>query len=226
MSVMATSQVFATQTMTTRGGVNVRSGPSIDDSKVGYYPAGTTLSTSSTRVGDWFNTDDGWVYGRLLNEYTDDNYGEVLGSYTTWFGSSASGRKHNVEYSANEIDGTVIPPGGYFSFNEVANSWADKKNFRAAKVISNKKLVDGFGGGLCQTSSTLYNAMKNVEGLTITERHNHSLSVGYVPAGEDATVASSSGKDFVFKNTNDFSVVIDADCNLLNGSLEVKIAKQ
>ncbi|HZH59227.1 MAG TPA: VanW family protein, partial [Metabacillus sp.] len=81
--------------------------------------------------------------------------------------------------------------------------------------------VEGIGGGICQTSSTLYNAVAEA-GLEIIELHSHSRSVGYVPAGRDATV-SWGGPDFKFMNNKDFPVMIKTIVNKQSGSIEVQI---
>ncbi|WP_370646649.1 VanW family protein [Brevibacillus sp. AF8] len=96
-----------------------------------------------------------------------------------------------------------------FSFNEiVGNSNLPVDGWQQAGVIQNGQLVDDYGGGVCQVSSTLYNAVAEA-GMIMVERHNHSKSVRYVPVGQDATVAYGY-KDFKFTNLYDFPVKIKA----------------
>lgn len=123
----------------------------------------------------------------------------VLASYTTYFNSGVAGRARNIELSARSINNIIVGDGDYFSFNTTVGPSDAAHGYQKAKEIVNKKMVDGIGGGICQTSSTLFNAVDKV-GVSYIERHHHSLSVGYVPAGRDATV-SYGGKDFRFQNT-------------------------
>ena len=145
----------------------------------------------------------------------------VLGSFTTRFNPSVKNRNTNIEISAKEIDNIVLGPGDRFYFNTIVGDSTPDKGYKMATVIVNKQFVDGYGGGVCQTSSTLYNAVENA-GLEILELHHHSKEVGYVPKGKDATIAYGF-KDFKFANNNDFPVVIKTIYNESSGSLEVRV---
>ncbi|MGG1530394.1 MULTISPECIES: VanW family protein [Brevibacillus] len=134
---------------------------------------------------------------------------EVLGFYHTTMEGSSDARKHNIKKALKKINQEKIKPQAVFSFNEeVGNSNIEEDGWEKAGTILNGQLVDDFGGGICQVSSTLYNATAEA-GMTIVERHNHSKSVGYVPAGQDATVAYGV-LDFQFQNPYDFPVKIKA----------------
>ncbi|WP_042457166.1 VanW family protein [Neobacillus dielmonensis] len=130
----------------------------------------------------------------------------LLGSYSTYFDNSVSGRSKNIELSAQAINNTIIGVQDIFSFNTTVGPSDVEHGYQPAKEIVNKQLVDGIGGGICQTSSTLYNAIDKV-GVNYIEKNHHSLSVGYVPAGRDATV-SYGGKDFQFQNTTGVPLII------------------
>jgi vancomycin resistance protein YoaR len=97
-------------------------------------------------------------------------------------------QRHNVALSLRAIQGKVIPPDGVFSFNQAVGSWSRDKGFRRAPVSFNGSLIDAWGGGVCQTSTTLYNAAL-LGGLEIVERHSHRFCPSYVPPGLDAAVA-------------------------------------
>ncbi len=129
-----------------------------------------------------------------------------LGQYTTRYDASNSGRSNNVSLSANRINGTVLAPGDVFSYNDVVGERTYDEGFSTAKVYVNGEVVDGVGGGICQVSSTLYCAVLYAD-LGITQRVNHQLTVGYVPLGQDATVAYGS-IDFRFKNSTDYPIKI------------------
>jgi vancomycin resistance protein YoaR len=143
----------------------------------------------------------------------------VVGSYTTHFNSGVVGRTKNIELSAQSINNVIIGTQDYFSFNTTVGPSDQAHGYQKAPEISDGKLVEGFGGGICQTSSTLYNAIDQV-GVSYVEKHHHSLQVGYVPTGRDATV-SYGGKDFRFKNTTGVPLILKTTVG--NGSLTIEV---
>lgn len=124
----------------------------------------------------------------------------TVASFTTYFNGAQSGRSENIELSSKAIHNILVGDGDYFSFNTMVGERTVEKGYQPAPEIINKELVMGIGGGICQTSSTLFNAVDQL-GIRITERHHHSLNIGYVPTGRDATVAYGS-LDFKFQNTS------------------------
>ncbi len=134
----------------------------------------------------------------------------VVASYTTYFntGNADAGRNKNIELSANAINNVIVGHGDYFSFNTMVGPRDEANGYQPAPEIINKKVVMGIGGGICQTSSTLFNAVDQVP-IKIVERHHHSLSVGYVPGGRDATVAYGV-LDFRFQNVSGAPFLIKA----------------
>ena len=141
-----------------------------------------------------------------------------VSTYTTTYGSGNS-RGGNVENAANKIDDLLLMPGEEFSYENAVGPVIASNGYKYAPVISNGKLVDGIGGGVCQVSSTLYNTQLNA-GILPTERRNHSKAVGYVPRGLDATLASGS-IDYKFKNTYEYPLVINTKA--INGKLTIEI---
>ncbi|WP_020062078.1 VanW family protein [Bacillus sp. 123MFChir2] len=127
--------------------------------------------------------------------------GTVIGRYETNLGGSTGGRIENIRLSASTINGVVLGKGDRFSFNSLIGDTTPDKGYQLGKEIVDGKLVDGYGGGVCQTSSTLFNAADQV-GLKMVERSTHSKEVGYVPKGRDATIAYPY-LDLVFENAND-----------------------
>ncbi len=127
--------------------------------------------------------------------------------YTSYTSSSAE-RKHNIALAVSSIDGAFIDVGGEFSFNYIVGARTEKRGYKSAKIISKGKFVDGVGGGVCQVSTTLYNAVL-LAGLKIIEFHPHSLPVSYVAPSFDAMVNSGSA-DLRFKNNTDNPVIIHA----------------
>ena len=110
----------------------------------------------------------------------------VVASYTTTYGGTP-GRLNNVQVVAEMIDGTLIQPGGTFSFNGTTGERSVEKGFQEAPVIINGELKNGIGGGICQVSTTVFNAAFD-SGLPITARANHALYISHYPLGRDATV--------------------------------------
>ena len=124
----------------------------------------------------------------------------VVGSYTTTYGGTP-GRLHNVQLVAELIDGALVPPGARFSFNETTGERNAAKGFEEAPVIINGELQTGIGGGVCQVSTTLFNAVFEA-GLSIERRTNHALYISHYPLGRDATV-NYPDLDLVFTNDTD-----------------------
>lgn len=143
----------------------------------------------------------------------------VIASYTTSFNSSISGRSKNIERSAAALNNVIIGAGDFFSFNTTVGPRDVENGYEKALEIVNGKLVEGIGGGVCQVSSTLFNAVDQV-GVTYVEWHHHSIAVGYVPTGRDATV-SYGGLDFRFQNITEIPFLLRAIVN--DGRLTVEL---
>ncbi|MGE4213315.1 MAG: VanW family protein [Anaerotignaceae bacterium] len=149
----------------------------------------------------------------------DFNYD--IASYTTNYSQSSSNanRNFNMLLASDSINGIIINPGETFSYNDVILSHRTaQRDYLAAGVISDGKIVNAIGGGICQISSTLYNAAL-YSGMTITTRRNHSLKVGYLPVGRDAT-ASWGSIDFCFRNDLDRPVKIESV--MANGVIKIR----
>ena len=148
-----------------------------------------------------------------------DLFKEELAVFTSYYKTSEVQRTENVRLSAEFINGTILMPGQEFSYNTVVGERSLDRGFQVAKVYQSGKVVDGLGGGICQTSSTLYNAVLEAD-LEIVERRNHSLPVSYVKLGRDATVVYGT-TDFRFKNNQKTPIKIEAKAS--GGVLTVKI---
>ncbi|MDK2784572.1 MAG: hypothetical protein PWQ41_7 [Bacillota bacterium] len=131
---------------------------------------------------------------------------DVVALYTTRFKASDRDRTYNLKLGAEALNGHVVAPDEVFSFNEVVGPREARQGYREAPVIIKNELVPGIGGGICQVSSTLYNAVL-LAGMDPVERSNHSLPSAYVGLGRDATVAYGS-IDFKFKNTRPEPVML------------------
>ncbi|MDY4186233.1 MAG: VanW family protein [Candidatus Borkfalkiaceae bacterium] len=131
--------------------------------------------------------------------------------FSTYYGNSSFERKNNVYLAASAISGTRLKSGESFSFNEVVGERSEERGYKKAKIIVSGEFVEGVGGGVCQVSTTVYNAALKA-GLTVTEWHRHSLPVSYVSPSFDAMV-SGTFCDLVFKNDSgsDIFIVCRAD---------------
>ncbi|MCC8169858.1 MAG: VanW family protein [Oscillospiraceae bacterium] len=135
-------------------------------------------------------------------------FSSTLASYSTSFASSTANRASNVARAASLINGKVLAPGEVFSFNDTVGKRTVANGFSTAPEYVGGKTVEGIGGGTCQVSSTLYNAVLYAD-LTVVSRTNHMFTVSYVPNGQDATVADN-GPDFKFSNNTDYPIKISA----------------
>lgn len=142
-----------------------------------------------------------------------------LGEYTTYFRQSNVNRTRNLELSSCAIDHKVVMPNEIFSFNQTVGMRTTQKGYRFAKIIVKGEYSEGVGGGICQTSSTLFNAVDKA-GLRVIQQISHSRSVPYVPKGRDATV-SWGGPDFQFQNNLTTPILIVSD--IMNGALHITI---
>ena len=133
---------------------------------------------------------------------------DLLGSYTTYYKNSAIGRATNVETGTRHINGITLYPGESFSMLETTTPFNTENGYMKGGAYVNGLVVESFGGGICQVSTTLYNAVLLAE-LEVTERSNHSMTVTYVPVAADAAITSSGGKDFCFTNNTDYPVYIE-----------------
>lgn len=142
---------------------------------------------------------------------------DVLGEYTTTVNGS-SVRKNNVRLAGEKCN-VILLPGEEFSYNKTVGKRTKENGFGEAGAYLNGETVQEVGGGVCQTSSTLYNAVV-LSNLEVTERTNHTYISSYVPIGRDATV-SWGGPDFKFKNNRDYPIKIEA--SYANSKLTCKI---
>ncbi len=131
----------------------------------------------------------------------------LVGAYTTWVSGSEE-RHSNIRLAVNAINNTLLWPGEVFSFNTVVGPRGMAQGYLPAPIIMQGQSEMGFGGGVCQVSSTLFNAVESA-GAEIIERHQHSKRVHYVPMGKDATVTYGY-LDFRFKNTLQGPIIIKA----------------
>lgn len=143
------------------------------------------------------------------NQIGNEPFPDLLSQFSTSFTSSGYNRSNNIILSSAKLNGLVLMPGEEFSYNQAVGQRTRAAGFREAGAFSNGKVVQEVGGGICQVSSTLYNAVLYAN-LEIVERTNHYFNPGYVKAGLDATV-SWGGPDFRFRNNRNYPIRIVTD---------------
>ena len=154
----------------------------------------------------------------LRSKYT------LLSEFSTSFKGSTLGRKNrvnNMELAASRINGIVVEPGEEFSMNKTILDRTKENGYYLAPAIRNGTYEKEYGGGVCQVSSTLFNAVMMAD-LTVTERHHHSWPMTYVPIGRDATIATGY-KDFKFVNSTESELVIFAHLDRKAKTITVRL---
>lgn len=142
------------------------------------------------------------------NDIGNEAFPDTLATFSTNYSASNYNRSTNLELASSKINGVVIMPGNTFSYNQTVGPRTVAAGFKSAPVYMNGEVTTGIGGGICQVSSTLYNAVL-LANLQIDERYNHGFLTGYVKAGTDATVSWGS-LDFKFTNTRTYPVKINS----------------
>ena len=159
------------------------------------------------------------VYPKVkTNDIGKKAFPNLLGEFSTHYVNNPS-RTTNLKLAAKKINGTVLLPGETFSYNKVVGERTIAAGYKNAAIYQNGEVVDGLGGGICQISTTLFNAALFAN-LDIVELHNHQFVPSYVGAGRDATVVYGS-KDFKFKNSRKYAIKIE--CSVSGGVAKFKI---
>lgn len=144
--------------------------------------------------------------GKTIKDLGAEAFPYEISKFSTRYDASNRDRSNNLKIAAGKINETVLMPGEGFSFNKVVGKRTIEDGYRNAKIYENGQVVDGLAGGICQVSSTLYDAVL-LANLKIDERRNHSFKTSYLPAGKDATVVYGV-KDFKFTNTRSYPIKI------------------
>ena len=135
---------------------------------------------------------------------------QELSEFSTKLPKDTKERYSNIDLACETLNGTVIKKGETFSLWNVLGCPTKEKGYRKAKTFtSTGKITKSYGGGICQVSTTIYNAVKEVKELAIKERHEHSRDVVYIQDGKDAAVSYQSA-DLKFKNTLDYDIKLEA----------------
>lgn len=147
---------------------------------------------------------------------------EEISSFSTKIIDDDDNRDTNIRITCNEINGTIVKNGEEFSFNESAGNPTPDRGYKKAGVFIDGELKKGYGGGNCQVSTTIYNAVDKIDGIKVTERHEHGKEVGYIKMGKDSTVAYD-GLDLKFENNTGYDIKLYAE--LSDKKIKVKVNK-
>ena len=143
---------------------------------------------------------------KTVNDIGTEAFPDLLGTCSTKYNASNTGRTTNLKLAAGKINGKVLLVGDEFSYNQTVGERTIAAGYKMAATYSGGKVVDGLGGGICQISSTLYDAVVFAD-LDVTVRRNHQFITSYLPGGKDATVVWGS-QDFKFKNSRKYPIRI------------------
>ena len=201
--------------------VNIRTGPSTDYEIVGQLNKGDEVEVIEIESSGWYKIlykgEERYVYAEYIDTKTNSQY-KRIGSYKTYFDFNNTNRNHNINLASKQISIKLLP-GQIFKWSEVVGPASKEQGYLLGNVIVGNEMTLDYGGGVCQVSSTLYNAALDAN-LEIIERHTHGLPVTYVPEGRDATV-SYGYLDFVFRNNKNFPIQIIGFTG--NGFVEIEI---
>jgi len=156
---------------------------------------------------------------KTINDLGEDAFPNEISNYSTIYDMSNKNRSTNIDLATEKIDGIIILPGETFSYNKTVGQRTIAAGYKEAAAYASGKVVQDVGGGICQVSSTLYNAAL-LANLEIVQRSNHSFKTSYVPEGRDATV-SWGAIDFQFKNSRTYPIKVDAKAQ--NGVVDISI---
>jgi len=155
----------------------------------------------------------------LTNELGEEAFPDLLGAFSTKYDETNVPRTKNVKLAMSKLDGVVVMPGEVFSYNQTLGKRTAEAGYEYANGFAGGKVVPMLAGGICQVSSTLYDAVLYAN-LNIVERYNHMFQATYVEPGKDATVVYGS-LDFKFENTRNYPIMIKAKAG--GGLADIKI---
>ena len=145
---------------------------------------------------------------------------EEISSFSTNIIDNDNDRDTNIRITCNKINCTIVKNGEEFSFNKVAGNPTPDRGYKKAGVFIDGELKKGYGGGNCQVSTTIYNAVNKIDGIKVTERHEHGKEVGYIEMGKDSTVVYDS-LDLKFENNTGYDIKLYV--KLSDNKVEVKV---
>lgn len=160
---------------------------------------------------------------KKIEKKANDEAQEEISEFSTRLPKDTKARYSNIDLACETLNGTVVKKGETFSLWNVLGCPTKERGYKKAKSFtSDGKVIQSYGGGICQVSTTIYNAVLEVEELDVKERHEHSRDVVYIKDGKDAAVSYKSA-DFRFKNTLDYDIEIEA--KVTNNKIKIKLLR-
>ena len=172
-----------------------------------YSPSRTSANTTFENTTNTNNNTT--ITNTTENSETKDKTETKISSFSTPIVDDNENRINNIKITCKRISNTIVKPNEEFSFCDVVGQPTSDDGYKEAHAFVNGELTNAIGGGNCQVSTTIYNAAKKIDGVEITERHEHDKPVGYIEMGKDATVAYDY-LDLKFENHNDFDLKLKA----------------
>lgn len=156
-------------------------------------------------------------------DFDNQSKNETIADFSTKLPKDTKARYSNIELACSTLNDTIVKAGDTFSLWNTLGCPTKEKGYEKAKAFSSDgKVIKSYGGGICQVSTTIYNALLEVDGIEITERHEHSRDVVYIKDGKDAAVSYKSA-DLKFKNNLDYDIRIKAEVK--DNKVVIKIEK-
>ena len=189
--------------ITNRNKSSENNNPSYDSARLSTSDSESTTKNSDTNQ----NTDNSNTHTENKQESETQ-----ISEFTTKIYTKDDERQNNINITCSSLNDTYVESGDTFSFCNTVGKATTSKGYEKADVFKDGEIIQALGGGNCQVSTTLYNAVLEVDGLDVTERHKHSNSVPYIKNGKDAAVSYGT-YDFKFKNNTGNKIKISASCD-------------
>lgn len=183
----------------------------LNESKSNVSNRNNTMDKSNNTGNEISNDDNN--NSNNNDDEQNKNFNEIeIANFSTPLTSGSPNRIVNIKLTCNKINEMVLKNGETFSFNKIVGPCTAEEGYLKAEIFVNKKIQYALGGGNCQVSTTLYNSCLQVDGITITERHEHGRDVDYIEDGKDATVSYNT-LDFAFQNNTGYDLKLFASCD-------------
>lgn len=183
----------------------------------------STFNESESKDDSSYNNISNNEISTSSDKSSDKNDTETIAKFSTKLPNDTKERYSNIKLACKTLDGTIVKSGDTFSLWNTLGCPNKEKGYKKAKAFtSDGDIKQSYGGGICQVSTTIYNALLNIDEIKITERHEHSRDVVYIKDGKDAAVSYKSA-DLKFKNNADYDIKLKA--SVKNNKVIIKIEK-
>lgn len=183
----------------------------------------STFNESESKDDSSYNNISNNEISTSSDKSSDKNDTETIAKFSTKLPNDTKERYSNIKLACKTLDGTIVKSGDTFSLWNTLGCPNKEKGYKKAKAFtSDGDIKQSYGGGICQVSTTIYNALLKIDEIKITERHEHSRDVVYIKDGKDAAVSYKSA-DLKFKNNADYDIKLKA--SVKNNKVIIKIEK-